>query len=319
MAGKIAGCKYKDFRGKRAGAEMKPMTETLIAVQIHLYYTDLIPELISALKNIRHPFDLYVTTDTQEKADQIRQRFDLELVPVTQVKKVQIEACGNQGRDVIPFLNQLRPVYGQYKYFCHLHTKKSKHSDIGDTWRKYLYDSLMGSPAVVDHVLQHLESDDSAGIIYPETFPPIIPFMNWGVNKDITEAFAARIGVEILPFEEDGAEILLFPAGDMFWAKTEAVHQLLGYAFAETEIPPEEGQLDGTIMHAVERLWSYVAKHNGYCTVLMKTDILRDYQQHKTLFQRGKDWFKWHVVNKILPKGSRRREFVKKLLRPFKK
>lgn len=50
----------------------------------------------------------------------------------------------------------------------------------------------------------------------------------------------------------------------MFFGKTEAVKQLLGSNYTIYDFPIEEGQIDGTIMHAIERSWLYIAKANGY-------------------------------------------------------
>ena len=57
---------------------------------------------------------------------------------------------------------------------------------------------------------------------------------------------------------------ILFPAGDMLWMRTKAVEKLFRLNWSERDFPPEEGQVDCTIMHAIERLWLYIAKENGY-------------------------------------------------------
>ena len=49
----------------------------------------------------------------------------------------------------------------------------------------------------------------------------------------------------------------------MFWARTKAVNQMFEYGI-ENKCPKEKGQIDGTIMHAVERVWLFIAKLNGY-------------------------------------------------------
>jgi lipopolysaccharide biosynthesis protein len=48
----------------------------------------------------------------------------------------------------------------------------------------------------------------------------------------------------------------------MFWARTDAVRQL--FSMGPGEYPEERGQLDGTVMHAIERVWCYLARANGY-------------------------------------------------------
>ena len=302
--------------------------ETNIAVHIHVFYLDLIPEFLSALSNIQHPFDLYVSTDLSYKAEYVKRAFAERKSLHHCIRNLYVDIFDNRGRDVIPFLKQMGPVFAQYKYICHLHTKKSKHNLIGDQWRRYLLKNLMGSEAIVDDVLYLMESDSSVGIVYPETFSAIKPFMVWGSDKKNAESLAQKMGVEIKMELVCGKDQVIFPAGDMFWARTEAVKQILGYTFVE-EIPEEEGQTDGTIMHAVERLWSYTAAFNGYRTVQTKTlmlsktsDTLDVYEEYQRLVNSRM----WRLVNKyyclrdhLFPPGSCRRSIAKKLVSFLKK
>lgn len=302
---------------------------TNIAVHIHVFYLDLIPEFLSALGNIQHPFDLYVSTDSNYKAEYIKQAFAEKRALHHCLRNLHVAVFDNRGRDVIPFLKQMRPVFAQYKYICHLHTKKSKHNSIGDQWRRYLLKNLMGSEAIVDDVLYLMESDPAVGIVYPETFAAIKPFMVWGSDKKNAERLAEKMGVEIKMELVHGKDQVIFPAGDMFWAKTDAVRQILGHAFAEEDIPEEKGQTDGTIMHAVERLWSYTAAFNGYRTVQTETLMLirtSDTSEVYEEYQRLVNSRMWRLVNKyyqlrdrLLPPGSRRRSIAKKLVSFLKK
>ena len=58
-------------------------------------------------------------------------------------------------------------------------------------------------------------------------------------------------------------EKIVFPLGNMFWVKTNAIFQIFNENF-EIEIPEELGQKDGTIMHGIERIWLYIVQSNGY-------------------------------------------------------
>ena len=49
----------------------------------------------------------------------------------------------------------------------------------------------------------------------------------------------------------------------MFWAKIKSIHQLFEIA-SKIKFPDEGNQINGTIMHAFERIWLYIAKLNGY-------------------------------------------------------
>ena len=54
-----------------------------------------------------------------------------------------------------------------------------------------------------------------------------------------------------------------FPVGNMFWARTSAVYQIFDDKIIK-KCPEEKGQLDGTMLHAIERIWLYLAKLNGF-------------------------------------------------------
>ena len=302
-----------DCRNFAQPLDKAPKIDKKLAVQIHIYYTDLIPELTAALKNICHRFDLFVTTDTAQKAAEIEEKLVAPLKTEPFLENAAVEVCGNRGRDVIPFLQQLRPVYRQYAYILHLHTKKSKHSEIGDAWRRHLYRLLLGDRTTVDNVMGLFEEDPSVGLVYPQTFAAVLPFMRWDENRKVCQRVAKAAGIEIRPFKVGRKEIVVFPAGDMFWARTEAVYQLLDCPFTQEQIPPEEGQLDGTIMHAIERLWTYTAKFNGYCTVLMETDFVEDCVREEI------DRRQRSIVDKLLPFGTRRRAAVRWVRNLFRK
>ena len=63
---------------------------------------------------------------------------------------------------------------------------------------------------------------------------------------------------------------ILFPSGNMFWAKVKAVYQIFEIKLNNL-FPRELNQTNGTIMHAIERIWLYLVKLNGfYYKVLFK-------------------------------------------------
>ena len=49
----------------------------------------------------------------------------------------------------------------------------------------------------------------------------------------------------------------------MFWAKVKAVHQIFSVRLKKF-FPKEKNQTNITIMHAIERIWLYIVKLNGY-------------------------------------------------------
>lgn len=229
-----------------------------IAVQAHVFYPELIHEIINASNNIPYSFDLYLTTVDELYAEYIYEYSTRN----SNAKNIFVELVENKGRDVIPFINQIASVYEQYDYICHIHTKKSKYDINGDVWRKYLYENLLGSEQVVEQILKTFIQYDKIGIICPENIDLIKNNIEWGGDKEIAETLLSDIGITNLELDK----IPDFPAGNMFWAKTKAIDILFSYDF-NNMVPEEKNQRDGTVMHAIERLWIYIAKSNGYSAI----------------------------------------------------
>lgn len=227
-----------------------------IAVQAHVFYEELISAIVQYTNRIPLPFDLYITTNSKKKSETIRSYTDTYSL----AEHVYIMAAANKGRDVVPFIEQMHPVIKNYDYLCHLHTKKSNHASmLGDIWRDYLYENLLASTDLISEILDKFESDPKLGIVMPENLDLLEDFINWGGNKELAETMLERLHLQVeLP------DKVVFPAGDMFWMRTKAVERLFDIAAWEDMIPEENKQTDGTVMHAIERLWVYVAKAGGY-------------------------------------------------------
>ena len=82
----------------------------------------------------------------------------------SKVNKYEILVVENRGRDVLPLMVQLKDKINKYKYFCHLHTKKSN-----DDWRKYLWNNLLGKD-IIQETSYNFESSEKLGLIFPPTY-----------------------------------------------------------------------------------------------------------------------------------------------------
>ncbi|TKV25280.1 lipopolysaccharide biosynthesis protein, partial [Citrobacter sp. TBCS-11] len=65
-----------------------------IAIHLHAFYLDLIPEYLDYFDKYVQNYDLFITTDTKDKYEQI-----IKSYPLNQIKKVLV--TGNKGRDVL--------------------------------------------------------------------------------------------------------------------------------------------------------------------------------------------------------------------------
>ena len=107
--------------------------EVRIAVQIHIYFTELLEEIGAQLDMIPFSYDLYITTDSEEKKVAIMAALK------EKAHRIVTDVVPNRGRDVAPFLIQMQPVISQYDYIGHFHTKKTETSNYGDAWRHDIF------------------------------------------------------------------------------------------------------------------------------------------------------------------------------------
>ena len=230
---------------------------TRIAIQAHVYYEDLILEIINKTNNIPAKFDLYITTTSLEKFKIIRKN----VKKFSKSNKYYIIIVDNRGRDVLPLLIQLKTNIRKYKYICHIHSKKSIYSPKGRKWRKYLFENLLGTNEIVSEILNDFENYHKLGFIFPETFYPLSEIALVLGKKE--KKYINLILDKIFPGHKIGKK-LEFPAGNMFWAKVNSIHEIFELKNIENLFPQEEHKIYGTIMHGIERVWLYLVKINGY-------------------------------------------------------
>ncbi|MCX5774545.1 MAG: hypothetical protein NTX05_08090 [Fusobacteria bacterium] len=220
-------------------------TKYSIAVVIHIFYVDLIVEIQDYLNNILFDFDIYISTDTLQKKIYIENQF------MKFNKRVEVRVFPNRGRDIAPFVVGFRDVIEQYKYILHIHTKKSLTHPQASEWRKYLFDRLLGSPEIIRSIFLLLEHKE-IGMVFPDHYPFLKPFISWGGNYDLSKEELKRVN-----FNLSLSNRVEFPSGSMFWAKTEALKELFKQNYEWDSFPGEQGQINGTLAHSIERTFLY--------------------------------------------------------------
>ena len=228
-----------------------------VAVQAHIFYEDLIKDIINKINNIPIKYDLFITTTSIKIKNQIKKYIS----KYSNSNKYEIVIIENKGRDVLPLLTQLKNKIKYYKYLCHIHSKKSKTSPIiGIQWRNYLYNNLLGNSEIVSEIISDFENIYKLGFIYPETFYEIIR-LSFILTKK-TKYYMKYIIKRLFSYTNIG-NIIEFPAGNMFWAKVTAIYQIFELNF-NNKFDNERDQTNDTIMHGIERIWLYLVKINGF-------------------------------------------------------
>ena len=186
-------------------------------------------DIINKTNNIPVKFDLYITITSPE----IKSRLE----------------------------NNIK-LYSKTNYFeILIHTKKSLTApEIGNLWRNYLYDNLLGSTIIISEILYDFENNEKLGFIFPETYYEIIK--QFYLLTEGTKKWMDFLASKLFPNYKVG-ELSNFPAGNMFWARIAAISQIFLYDFSKY-FPEEDAQTNDTIMHAIERIWLYLVKFNNF-------------------------------------------------------
>lgn len=225
-----------------------------LAVICHLYYEELASEIRSYLKNIPFSFDLYISTDSLSKKTVIEKVFtDWSL------GQIEVRVMDNCGRDIAPKLIGFADIYSGYEYVLHLHSKRSHHADVLANWRGSIFENLLGSPQIVRSIFTAFEQQSDLGIVAAQHFEPVRHWINWGGNYSEAQKLAHRMGINL-----NDKHVLDFPSGSMFWARCAALRPLLDLNLSLDDFTEEAGQIDGTLAHAIERLYYFVCEKAGY-------------------------------------------------------
>jgi glycosyltransferase involved in cell wall biosynthesis len=225
-----------------------------IALHAHFHYTNLAADLAARLCRNRSQVDLFLSTNEESKAKELRHDFRHHQGQVT------VGVSPNQGRDIGPFLTGLAEEIASNRYdlFGHIHAKRSLAVDarMGDSWREFLWENLIGGMhPMLDLAAAVFAARPSLGLLMAED-PHLV---GWGENLPLATDLAQRMG-----FQTPLDTFFDFPLGTMFWARPEALLPLLTLGLSWDSYPAEPVPYDGTILHALERLVPFAVRHAGF-------------------------------------------------------
>ena len=242
-----------------------------IALILHIYFEDLIEYCFEYAKSIMSDADVYVTTDTDEKKEKIYQIFkELEC------KNLKIIKIENVGRDVSALLVACKDFLSDYDYVCFAHDKKVGQLPILSVGKSFSYkcfENILGSKSLVENIITTFEKNEKLGMLTPA--PPnhadyyLTLCYEWGGNFEQTVELAKKLNLHV-DIDKDKEPIA--PLGTMFWFRPEAMEKLINYGWKYKDFPKEPNKYDGSILHAIERIYTYVVQDAGYYTGWLYSD-----------------------------------------------
>ncbi|THD08638.1 glycoside hydrolase family 99-like domain-containing protein [Rhodanobacter lindaniclasticus] len=244
---------YAWLDATRQALQPMPPADPRPCAVMHIWYPELLEELAAALRASGIDWRIVITT-AGEREQAVREqvaRLGLD---------ARIDVFENRGRDILPFLHVANRLLDEgVTTVLKLHGKRSTHRQDGDTWRRELLDKLL-SPERAGRILAAFGSDHTLGLVHAEGHLQPLDYY-WGANEANVDYLTRRLGIPAPEVSRDN-----FIAGTMFWARPAALRVLLDAHLGVTDFDAEAGQLDGTLAHAIERVFSLAATAAGFRT-----------------------------------------------------
>lgn len=242
-----------------------------LALVMHLYFPDLLDQSYHYASAMPEEADVYLTTDTAEKKRLIEERFaDLPC------RKLEVRLIENRGRDVSSLLVGVKDVIGDYDLVCFAHDKKTaqvKPGTVGASFAYKCFENTLSNKAYVANIIQTFADNPRLGILSPPEPNHSNLFLTigteWGRNYAVTKKLADDLKLTV-PVREQAAPVA--PYGTMFWFRPAAMKPLYDKDWKYEDFPPEPNQTDGTLLHAIERIYPYVVQQAGYYPAVVMTD-----------------------------------------------
>ncbi len=236
-----------------------------IAVCVHLYYTDMLEEILNLTDTIPVSYDFIATTETEAKKSIIEQavagRKNIRNVIVRVVEQ-------NRGRDMAALFISCRDLFidDRYSLVCRLHSKKSPQvaSGQGNLFKRHMFENLLNSEGYTTNVLDIFHDKPWVGVAVPPLVHISYPTMGhaWFNNREKAEEIKKLLNLRV-PFDPD-TPVGAF--GTMFWFRPRALRKLFAHPWKWSDYNAEPQHVDGGLAHAQERLICYVAQDAGYTT-----------------------------------------------------
>jgi lipopolysaccharide biosynthesis protein len=213
----------------------------------HVYHPELWEELVAHLAAIPVDFDLIVTNSSGAPLN-----IDLARLPAARhAIALDVE---NRGRDLWPLAQVVNAgLLDSYDLVIKVHTKRSPwrgaHGGLagtGDAWRGELLSALLGDARNVSVILDAFAESADLGIVTADD--SVLGSEFWGDNEAVTASLLRRMRPE-----PDHAG-LTFAAGSIYWIRGPILRRLRALSLTAADFESEEGQVDGTTAHALERV-----------------------------------------------------------------
>lgn len=242
-----------------------------VAVFIHAFYADMMPEFWVQIAKFPMPAHLFISTASPDAARQVAEFLDAHGWPLTD-RTIRIVAQ-NRGRDMASLFITFRDIAqsGDYELALRLHSKRTPQvsRQVAKGFKAHLFDNLVHSSATIRQVLDRFEDEPDIGLM----MPPVIHIgfgtlgHAWYSNRPVVQQLCAQLGLRVA-LDHDTP---VAPYGTMFWFRIKALRPLFDWPWQWEDYNPEPHHIDGGLAHAQERVIGYVTQSCGYRVLQIMT------------------------------------------------
>lgn len=242
-----------------------------LALIVHIYRPELLEEYMEYISHMPEETDVFITTDSKEKKISIQEK-----CKTLKFHNIQILIIQNRGRDVSSKLIGVGKRIASYDLVCCVHDKKTPHltpQAIGEGFGYKCYANILFSSDYVLNVIKLFKDNPYMGIAVPPEPNHATMFTTlgyeWVGNYETTVKLAKRLKLSV-PMAEDKEPVA--PYGSFFWFRPVALKRLFEFDWKYEDFPKEPIADDGTILHAIERIYPFVAQQEGYYPAVIMAD-----------------------------------------------
>ncbi|AKS47841.1 rhamnosyltransferase [Octadecabacter temperatus] len=259
-----------------------------VAVFVHAFYAEMMPEFLELSKNIPAAHHLFITTASDENRSKIIAF--LESKKLSKKKYTVRVVEQNRGRDMSSLFITWRDIIleGDYKVALRLHSKRTPQVSprVGESFKEHLFENLVGSSDYVRNVLDLMEREPDIGLV----IPPIIHMgfgtlgHSWFNNKKQVQTELDSMGMSVVV--DYNTPVAAY--GTMYWFRTDALFPMFLKEWNWEDYNPEPHHVDGGLAHVQERLIAYVIQGRGYrvMSVMTQNYAARSYAKLEYKLQR---------------------------------